>query len=86
MSFRTRVLSAWRGSRWRSCTGCGRTGRTASAGSLINPRDPTQLASGERRKPDPRNRPGHLRVDTVHQGDLDGVKGLYHINAVDEVT
>jgi hypothetical protein len=26
------------------------------------------------------------RVDTVHQGDLDGTKGLYHINAVDEVT
>jgi hypothetical protein len=25
-------------------------------------------------------------VDTVHQGDLGGVKGVYHINAVDEVT
>ena len=25
-------------------------------------------------------------MDTVHQGDLDGVKGVYHINAVDEVT
>ena len=47
---------------------------------------PTQVAIGERRKPDPQNRPGYLRVDTVHPGDLDGVKGLYHINAVDEVT
>jgi transposase InsO family protein len=47
---------------------------------------PTQVAIGERRKPDPQGRPGYLRVDTVHQGDLDGVKGLYHINAVDEVT
>jgi transposase len=47
---------------------------------------PTQVAIGERRKPDPQNRPGYLRVDTVHQGDRDGVKGLYHINAVDEVT
>src|ERR1700680_1314584 len=45
-----------------------------------------QISIGERRKPDPRGRPGYLRVDTVHQGDLDGVKGLYHINAVDEVT
>ena len=27
-----------------------------------------------------------MRVDTVHQGDQDGVKGVYHINAVDEVT
>ena len=25
-------------------------------------------------------------MDTVHQGDLDGVKGVYHVNAVDEVT
>ncbi len=41
---------------------------------------------GERRKPDPRGQPGFLRVDTVHQGDWDGAKGVYHINAVDEVT
>ncbi len=47
---------------------------------------PTQVPIGERRRPDPDNRPGYLRVDTVHQGDLDGVKGMYHINAVDEVT
>jgi transposase InsO family protein len=50
------------------------------------PTRPTQVAIGERRKPDPQGRPGYLRVDTVHQGDWDGVKGLYHINAVDEVT
>ena len=47
---------------------------------------PTGVAIGERRRPDPRGRPGFLRVDTVHQGDLDGVKGVYHINVVDEVT
>jgi transposase InsO family protein len=47
---------------------------------------PTPVAIGERRRPDPEGRPGYLRVDTVHQGDLDGVKGVYHINAVDEVT
>jgi len=41
---------------------------------------------GERRKPQPNGQPGHIRVDTVHQGDQDGVKGLYHINAVDEIT
>ena len=38
------------------------------------------------RRPEPNGRPGHLRVDTVHQGDLEGSKGVYHINAVDEVT
>ncbi len=41
---------------------------------------------GERRKPRPNGKPGYIRIDTVHQGDLDGQKGVYHINAVDEVT
>jgi hypothetical protein len=45
-----------------------------------------QVAIGQRRAPQPQGRPGYLRVDTVHQGDRDGVKGVYHINAVDEVT
>ena len=47
---------------------------------------PAQVSIGERRRPQPNGKPGYLRVDTVHQGDLDGVKGVYHINAVDEVT
>ena len=41
---------------------------------------------GARRKPRPEGRPGWIRVDSVHQGDLDKVKGVYHIKAVDEVT
>ena len=41
---------------------------------------------GERRKPQPDGKPGYLRIDSVHQGDLEGVKGVYHINVVDEVT
>jgi hypothetical protein len=45
-----------------------------------------QVSIGERRKPDPRGRPGYLRVDTVHQGNHDGKAGLFHINAVDTVT
>jgi transposase InsO family protein len=45
-----------------------------------------QNSIGIRRKPKTGGRPGHLRVDTVHQGDLNGVKGVYHINLVDEVT
>ena len=50
------------------------------------PTRPVQIAIGERRRPDPQGQPGYIRIDTVHQGDLDGQKGLYHINAVDEVT
>ena len=41
---------------------------------------------GERRKPRPNGQPGYIRIDTVHQGDLDKQKGVYHINAVDEET
>jgi transposase InsO family protein len=41
---------------------------------------------GERARPDPKGQPGYIRIDTVHQGDLNGQKGVYHINAVDEVT
>jgi transposase InsO family protein len=58
-----------------------------------------QIPIGERRKPDPKGKPGYLRVmfakqtstgrpetDTVHQGTHDGKAGVYHINAVDSVT
>lgn len=41
---------------------------------------------GERRKPQSNGEPGYIRIDTVHQGDQDKQKGVYHINAVDEVT
>jgi transposase InsO family protein len=50
------------------------------------PTRPTAVSIGERRRPEPNGRPGYLRVDTVHQGDLEGNKGVFHINAVDEVT
>lgn len=39
-----------------------------------------------RKKPASGGKPGFLRVDTVHQGDLDKEKGVYHINIVDEAT
>jgi hypothetical protein len=44
-----------------------------------------QIPIGERRKPDPKGKPGYLRVDTVHQGTHDGKMGVFHINAVDTV-
>ena len=47
---------------------------------------PTAISIGERRRPDPQGQPGYVRVDTVHQGDRPGAKGVYHINAVDQVT
>lgn len=54
---------------------------------VCQPTRPSPVSIGERRRPDPQGRAGYLRVDTVHQGDdLDGSKGVYHINAVDEVT
>ncbi|HNR81776.1 MAG TPA: integrase, partial [Candidatus Pacearchaeota archaeon] len=48
--------------------------------------NPTKVLIGQRMKPDNLGIPGFLRVDTVHQGDLDKEKGVYHINIVDEAT
>jgi len=77
--------SGWRGSRWRTYTGAFHGGVPEAQHQL-----PANAAYagpiGERRKPRPQGSPGYLRIDTVHQGDQDGCKGLYHINAVDEVT
>lgn len=47
---------------------------------------PTGIPIGQRRAPQPDGIPGYIRIDSVHQGDQDGVKGVYHINAVDCVT
>lgn len=41
---------------------------------------------GVRRAPRPNGRAGFVRIDTVHQGDLDGIKGVYHITCVDAVS
>lgn len=49
-------------------------------------------AIGERRRPQPDGRPGFLRIDTVHQGDLrdlwdcEPIKGVFYLNVVDAVT
>ncbi len=48
-------------------------------------KSPKCLHIGERHKPRSDGKPGYIRIDTVDQGDFDGCKGVYHINAVDEV-
>jgi transposase InsO family protein len=48
--------------------------------------NPVQRDIGIRKKPTPYGKPGYLRVDSVHQGDLDYEKGVYYVNLVDEVT
>lgn len=53
---------------------------------VISKTNPTKVPIGERRKPEHNGKPGYLCVDTVHQGDKDGKKGIYHINMVDMVT
>lgn len=61
--------------------------RQYESGTLIYTKtNPTAVAIGMRMKPSPEGRPGFIRVDSVHQGDLDKAKGVYHINLVDEVT
>jgi hypothetical protein len=41
---------------------------------------------GRRAKPEPNGNPGYIRVDTVHQGDRNGMKGVYHINTISQIT
>jgi transposase InsO family protein len=53
---------------------------------LTKTRPTRRVDIGVRKAPAPEGRPGFIRIDSVHQGDQDGVKGLYHINAVDCVT
>jgi len=55
-------------------------------GKVFTKTRPATCQIGERAKPDPQGLPGYIRVDTVHQGDYEGRKGVYHINAVDETT
>lgn len=58
----------------------------SSAALLFRHTKATAVNIGIRRKPMPYGKSGYLRVDTVHQGDLDGIKGVYHINIIDEIT
>lgn len=53
---------------------------------LTKTRGNRAAAIGVRKAPAPEGRPGFVRIDSVHQGDFDGSKGVYHINAVDCVT
>jgi transposase InsO family protein len=53
---------------------------------LTKTRPTRRVDIGVRKAPAPEGRPGFIRIDSVHQGDHDGIKGLYHINAVDCVT
>ena len=41
---------------------------------------------GVRKPPRPQGRAGFIRVDSVHQGDRDGIKGVYHITCVDSIS
>ncbi len=52
----------------------------------LEPTRSRSIAIGERLRPQPNGAPGYLRVDSVHQGDWDGIKGLYVINLIDAVT
>lgn len=58
----------------------------SSQAVIYKPTPTVQFNIGVRRKPEPNGQPGYLRIDSVHQGDLNKEKGLYHINLVDEIT
>jgi len=57
-----------------------------SASTTFTKTQATTVSIGIRKKPETNGEPGHVRVDSVHQGDKDKEKGVYHVNLVDEVT
>jgi len=61
------------------------TGYQAQRRSFTKTR-PVCHAIGVRKAPGPEGRAGFVCIDTVHQGDQDGVKGVYHITCVDAVS
>ena len=80
------ATSAWPGCRCLTCTTCARKLATRpNAGTGPRPRR-SGIPIAQRRAPSPEGRPGFIRIDSVHQGDFDGIKGVYHINAVDCVS
>jgi hypothetical protein len=44
---------------------------------------PKSATIGQSRKPQPSNQSSYIRIDSVHQGDQDKRKCMYHINVVD---
>ena len=58
----------------------------AKRGSYSRTRPVRAVIIGVRKAAAPDGRPGFIRIDSVHQGDHDGTRGLHHINAVDCVT
>lgn len=47
---------------------------------------PVRNCIGVRKAPSPQGRAGFVRIDSVHQGDEDGMKGVYHITCVDSTS
>ena len=63
-----------------------KTRQYVSHSLTVKKTNPVKIPIGKRTKPQNNGLPGFLRVDTVHQGDMEKEKGVYHINIVDEVT
>ena len=79
--------SGWRGSRWPRSIACGGGAAPTASGGCISPRPgPRRCRSASGAGPTRKASPAFCEWIRVHQGDRDGVKGVYHINAVDEVT
>lgn len=62
-----------------------KTRQYVSHSLTVQKTNPAKVLIGQRIKPMNQGKPGYLRVDTVHQGDMEKEKGVYHINVVDEV-
>ena len=89
-SMAMRAMNAWQSCQSRTCTTCARVLAISASAPVIlasfTKTRPVCNAIGVRKAPRAAGRAGFSRVDSVHQGDLDGLKGVYHITCVDEVS
>ena len=72
--------------RCRTCTTCVPQRRLPGQAPALDQDQGRGPAHRRATRAHPQGRPGFIRIDSVHQGDLDGLKGVYHINAVDCLT
>ena len=79
------VMNDWRKSLLPTCTTCGTQSPMQGDVCIMRKHARSIIQSVNAVNPSPMDSQG-ISIDTVHQGDLNRQKGVYHINATDEVT
>ena len=82
----TRGIGDWRSFRWLTCTGCGRAGRIDVNGWITSRHGPRRSVLGSGAHHAPKGDRATCGWTRCIRGTGRRARGVYHINAVDEVT